>query len=136
MSHRTSASVNRDGNLSDGSFAEMLAGIRVGSAHDIQTLTTLCFDRLRARCHRRLVRFQVFGIVDADDIINDILEHFISRVQHATLPGVADDIAFEKWVNIEIRQRTAKAYRRYRTDRAHLHRNGAAGTESVNCLFA
>ena len=130
MSRGASGNENHDGMPGERSFAEILAGIRAGSEQDIRLLATLCFDRLHTRCHRRLVRFQVFGIVDADDIINDILEHFISRVQHATLPRVADGEAFEKWVNIEIRQRTAKANRRYRTDRAHLHRNSNACIEA------
>lgn len=125
MSRRTSANSDLDDPPNDRSFEEILSGVRSGLEPDIQALAAFCIERMRTRCHRRLVRYQVFGIVDADDIINDILQHFICRLREDGLPGVCDCVTFEKWVNIEICQRTAKAYRRYRADQAHLQRNAA-----------
>ena len=117
-------------NISGGrSFAEILAGVRTGSEPDLQALAAFCTDRLRLRCHRRLVRYQVFGIVDADDVVNDILQDLIGKLQSDGLPGLCDGLTFEKWANVEIRQRTAKAYRRYQTDRAHFHRNPEIDSE-------
>lgn len=100
-----------------------MAGVRAGSEADLQDFVALVFHRLRCHCHRRLVRFHVYGIVDADDITNDILQHVIRKIQSNALSGVCDLSSLEKWLNLEIRQRTAKASRRYRKDAAHFQRD-------------
>lgn len=129
MNRRTSANLDLGEQPNDRSFEEILSGVRAGSEPDIRALAAYCIERMHTRCQRRLVRYQVFGIVDADDIINDMLQHFTCRLQVDGLPGVRDSVTFEKWVNIEIRQRTAKAYRKYRVDRTHLQRNSLPNLE-------